>query len=132
MAKAPGRLAVLAKNAVPIAGITELTLKSEATSIDVTDFAAAGVQTLLAQAARRSLTISCKGFVDSAVLRDILCDPAVSPTLTDLTFKFADALVAKDTIGGTFFMTSYEENNPEDQAADFSAEFQSAGLWTLT
>lgn len=131
MAKAPGRLAVLAKNATPIAGITSVNIKLDATPMDVTDFLSLGVQTLLPQQAKTSLTIECEGFVDSPVLRDIMLNATGSKTLTDLTFKFADALTAADTVSGTFFLSSYEENNPLEEASDFKATFMSASAWTV-
>lgn len=130
MAKAAGRLAVLSKNAVPIGGVKVTTIKFGAESIDVTDKDSNGILEVLAAVASQSITISVEGVYKDPVLRDIAFDTAASKLLTDLTFKFADALAAKDTIGGNFFMGSYEEGNPDDGPASFSCEFTSSGAWT--
>lgn len=131
MAKAAGRLAVLSKGATPIGGVRVTTISIANESIDVTDRDSAGIIELLSVAATRQISISVEGVYKDPVLRDIAFGPAVSPLLTDLTFKFADALAAADTIAGNFFLTSYEESNPHDDAAEFSAEFVSSGTWTL-
>lgn len=132
MGKAAGRLAVLSKNAVAIGGVRVTTIKVDNTPIDVTDKDSAGLTELLSVPATRQLTISVEGVYEDPVLRDIAMTPATSPMLTDLTFKFADALTAVDTIGGNFFMTSYEEGNPHDDGVGFSAEFVSSGTWTFS
>lgn len=132
MAKAAGRLAVLSKAAVAIAGITSMTIKWGAESIDITDKDSNGITEVLAAVASQQITLSVEGVYTLPVLRDIAFDPAAPKLLTDLTFKFADAILAKDTIGGNFFFGSYEEGNPHDGAVDFSAEFASSGLWTHT
>lgn len=131
MAKAPGRLAVLSKGATPIAGVRVTTISIANESIDVTDRDNAGIVELLAVAATRQITISVEGVYSTPVLRDIAFGPTTSPLVTDLTFKFADGLATADIIAGNFFLTSYEEGNPYDDAAEFSAEFVSSGAWTL-
>lgn len=131
MAKAAGRDAVLSKNNVPIAGVRVTTISVANEPIDVTDRDSAGVIELLAEAATKQVTISVEGVYEEPVLRALAMDAAGSPLITDLTFKFADALTAADTVTGSFFMTSYEEGNPHDDAATFSAEFVSSGAWTL-
>lgn len=132
MAKAPGRNAVIYKNAVAIGGVKVTTIKIDNSPIDVTDKDSAGIVELLNVAATRQITLSVEGLYKDPVLRDIAFNAATSPLLTDVTFKFADALAAADTITGNFFLTSYEEGNPSDDAVTFSAEFVSSGAWTLT
>lgn len=133
MAKAAGRLAVVSKNAVAIGGVRVSNIKMDATPIDVTDKDSAGLQTLLGGTSwgSRVLSFDVEGVYTDPVLRDIAMDTTLSMTFTDLTFKFADALAAKDTIGGTFFMTNYTEGNPYQEAATFSASFTSSGAWTF-
>lgn len=131
MAKAPGRLAVVSKNAVAIASVRVSTISIANEPIDVTDRDNSGIVELLSAAATRQITLSVEGVANSPVLRDIAFSPTLSQLLTDLTFKFADALTAADTIAGNFFLTSYEESNPHDDAAEFSCEFVSSGAWTL-
>lgn len=130
MAKAPGRLAVVSKNAVAIASVRVSTISVANEPIDVTDRDSSGIVELLSASATRQITMSVEGLANSPVLRDIAFGTG-SMLLTDLTFKFADALTAADTITGNFFLTSYEETNPHDDASEFSCEFVSSGAWTL-
>lgn len=131
MAKAAGRDAVLSKNSVAIGGVRVTTISWSGESIDVTDKDSAGVIELLSDLATQQITLSVEGVAKDAVLRDIAFTPGTSKMLTDLTFQFADALTAADTISGNFMMTSYEEGNPHDDAVEFSCEFVSSGAWTL-
>lgn len=131
MAKAPGRLAVLSKASVALGGVKVVTIKYASEAIDVTDFDSAGIIEVLSAAASRQITIDVEGVYKNPTLRDIAFDTAQSDLLTDLTFKFSDALAAKDTISGNFYMTSYEEGNPMDDATSFSASFTSSGVWTF-
>jgi TP901-1 family phage major tail protein len=130
MAKNAGRLAVVSKAGTPIAGVRVSTIKWGAESIDVTDKDSSGITELLAAVASQQITLSVEGVYSSPVLRDIAFDTAASKLLTDVTFRFGDALAAKDTIAGNFFMTSYEESNPHDAESTFSCEFVSSGAWT--
>ena len=132
MAKAAGRLAVVSKNAVTLGGVRVMNIQIDNTPIDVTDQDSAGLQELLAVASMRVLSFDVEGVYSTPVLRDIAMDPAASQTLTDMTFKFSDALAAKDTIGGTFFMASYKEGNDYKEATTFSASFTSSGTWTFS
>lgn len=132
MAKAAGRLAVLSKNAIAIGGVRVTTISIANESIDVTDKDSAGIIELLAVAATKQITLSVEGIYKDPVLRDIAFAASGSPLITDLTFKFADGLTTADQLAGSFFMTSYEEGNPHDDAVDFSAEFVSSGTWTLS
>lgn len=132
MAKAPGRLATLARGGTPIGGVRVTTVSVANEPIDVTDKDSAGIVELLSQAATKQITLSVEGVYRDPVLRAIAFNAAGSPLITDLTFTFADALVAADQLAGNFFMTSYEEGNPHDDAVEFSSEFVSSGTWTLS
>lgn len=131
MAKAAGRLAVLKKNSVAIGGVKVTTIKGAFEPIDVTDRDSAGIIEVLAAVKTQQITLEVEGLAKDATLRDIAFDTTASKLLTDLTFQFADALAAKDTIGGNFFMTGYEEGNPHDDAVEFKASFSSSGAWTF-
>ena len=132
MAKAAGRLAALKKAGTPIGGVKISTLKWAGESIDVTDRDSNGIIELLSTVKSQQLTLDVEGIQKDAVLRDIAMDPTVSKMLTDLSFVFADALAAKDTIAGNFFMNGYEDGNPHDDAATFKCSFVSSGTWTLS
>lgn len=130
MAKAPGRLGVVTKGVTPIAGITTMTISHGAEAIEVTDKDSNGFTEYLTAAATRQITLSVEGIYTQPILRDIAYDTAASQLLTDLTFKFSDAVAAKDILAGNFFMSKYEEGLPHDGATSFSCEFASSGLWT--
>lgn len=131
MAKAAGRLAVLSKASVALGGVKVVTIKWAGESIDVTDYDSTGIVEVLAAVASQQITIDVEGVYKNPTLRDIAFDTAQSKLLSDITFKFSDALAAKDTISGNFWLGSYEEGNPMDDATSFSASFTSSGTWTF-
>lgn len=131
MAKAAGRLAVLSKAATPIGGVRMTSIKFSAEPIDVTDYDSAGVVELLGANKTTQVELTVEGVTEDVILRALWSTPTSSKLLTDVTFKFADALTAADTVAGNFFMTSYEESNPYDDACDFKASFVSSGNWTV-
>jgi predicted secreted protein len=130
MAKAPGRLAVLAKAGTPLASIKMLAFEWNGEKIDVTDKDSNGINECLSVVASQGLKFTVEGWSNDHVFRNIALDTTISKLLTDLTFKHADALVAVDTIAGNFFMNSYKEGSPHDDGVDFSCEFESSGAWT--
>jgi len=91
----------------------------------------AGLQELLTDYSMKVLSFDVEGVYKNPTLRDIAVDPTLSQMLTDITVKFADALAAKDLIGGNFFMTKYAEGNDYKEASTFSASFTSSGTWTF-
>ena len=132
MAKAPGRLAVVSKNANVIGGVRVTNIQVDYTPIDVTDNDSVGLQELLADYSMGVLTFDVEGVYKDPVLRDIAMTPATSKLLTDMTFKFADGLTGADVISGDFFLLSYKEGNDYKEAATFSASFTSSEAWTLS
>jgi predicted secreted protein len=134
MAKAAGRAAVVSKNSIVLGGVRVSNITMDGTPIDVTDQDSVGLQELLGGTSWSSRLISfdVEGVYKNPTLRDIAFDPTASLILTDMTFKFSDALAAKDTIGGTFFMSNYKEGNDYKEATSFSASFTSSGAWTFT
>lgn len=130
MPKAAGRLAVVSRGATPIASVLVSTISVANEPIDVTDRDSNGIVTLLAAAATRQVTLSVEGYANDPTIRNVGFGTG-SQLLTDLSFRFADALTAADTITGDFFLTSYEETNPHDAASEFSCEFVSSGPWLL-
>jgi len=131
MAKAAGRLAVLKKAGTALAGVKVTKISWSGESIDVTDKDSDGVLTVLDKVKRQQVTLEVTGIYTSPTLRDIAFTIATSKLLNDLTFTFSDALTAADTITGNFFFNSYDEDNPEDDATQFTASFTSSGAWTL-
>lgn len=132
MAKAVGRLAILAKAGTTIGGVRVTTVKWAGEVIDVSDNDSGSVVELLATLGSEQITLSVEGVYKDPVLRTIALTPATSKLLTDLTFKFSDSAgAASDTISGSFMLSSYEEGNPYKEATTFSCEIMSTGTWTI-
>ena len=129
MAKVAGREAVLLKGGVAIGGIRVTTIKRDSTPIDVTDKDSAGIVELLGVSGTSQLTLDVEGVYEDPVLRDIAMSATASQLLTDVTFQFASALSGADVLTCNWFMTSYEEGNPHDDASTFAASFVSSGSW---
>ena len=130
MAKAAGRKAQVLKNGVAIGGVRVSNIQIDNTPIDVTDSDSAGIQELLADSSLRVLSFDVEGIQKDAVLRGIAFSTATQ-LLTDMSFKFADALAPADTITGNFFMLNYKEGDDYKEAATFSASFTSSGAWLI-
>lgn len=131
MAKAPGRSATLSKNSVVLAGLRNVKISWSAETIDFTDRDSNGRVTLASVPATEQITITADGLATDPTFRNIAFTNGTSKLLTDVTFKFADALVAADTITGNFFLTTNEEDNPHDAEATFALTLVSSGDWTL-
>ena len=129
MAKAAGRNTLLKKAGVTIAGVQVTGLSVDSTPIDVTDNDSGGLQVLLSESGMQALTISVSGVESDHILRDIALNPFVSQLLTDLSWKFADALAVNDVLTGSFYMSNYKEDSDVKGAVQFSATFTSSGAW---
>lgn len=130
MAKAAGRKQLLKKAGTTIAGIRVTGLSADYTPIDITSKDDAGIQLIFADYALAVLSLTVSGVESDHVLRDIALNPATSQLLTDVSFVFADALAAVDTITGNFFMSNFKEDADYKDAVMFSATFTSSGSWT--
>jgi len=132
MAAAAGRLAVMKKAGTAICTFKALNISVDHSPIDITDSGNSGVVTLLSNAnASSQISMDISGVYTDPTLRNIAFDLSVTKFLTDVTFHFSDALAAKDTIAGNFFVTGYKESNPDDNATDFSCTLVSSGAWTI-
>lgn len=129
MAKVAGRLQLLKKAGVTIAGVRTTGLSVDNTPIDITDNDSAGFQKLLPESGLQVLTISVSGVESDRVLRDIALNTAGSQLITDLSFVFASALGTNDTITGDFYLSNYKEDADYKDAVQFSATFMSSGTW---
>lgn len=127
MAADIGRDAVLKKNAVAIAGVTQTGLSVNNEPVDITSNDSAGYRTILGTSGTESIDISVEGVYTDDVLRDVAFGTG-SKLLTDITFAFANG----DTLSGDFFLATFEETNPTAEATTFSASFQSSGAYTFT
>lgn len=130
MAKTTGRLCLIKKNAVTIAGGRTVGITVNGAPIDVQDQGDEGFVTHLSGILTgRSLEITIDGYEEDQVIRDIATDGnAASSFLTDLSFEFPNG----DTITGNFTLTSYGETGAYEDAQTFTAGFTSDGQWTFT
>lgn len=133
MAKAAGRKIVIAKGGTPIATATMQSIKWAGGGIDVTNRDSNGFREYLngLDLEEQSITISVEGIESDGVLRNIALKTGQDKMLTDLTFKFADALAAEDTVSGNFLLVDFEHKGDHKGAAEFSATLESSGSWTV-
>lgn len=128
MAANVGRNLKILKNSVVVAGIRTKSFSANGEPIDVTTDDEAGVRTLLADPAVRTLDISFDGVTKDDTLRGIMLDPAGTLNLTDITLEYPNG----DEISGTFFFTNLEESGTYNDAVTFSGSLQNNGAWTFT
>lgn len=130
MAKAAGRLCVIKKNAVTIAGGRTVGITWNGAGIDVTDQNDSGIQTFLDQVLTGdTLEITIEGIEEDQVLRDIAFNTSgATKHLSDLSFVFPNG----DAITGDFIMTSYAETGAYEDAQTFNATFVRNGAHTYT
>lgn len=130
MAKLTGRLCLIKKNAVTIAGGRTVSVTVNGSPIDVQDQGDSGFVTHLAGILTgRSLELSIEGYEEDNVLRDIaMSTTATDSFLTDITFEFPDG----DEISGSFVLSGYSETGVYEDAQTFSGSFTSNGTWTYT
>lgn len=128
MTKTAGADAILKKGATPIAGIRMTDVTADATPIDVKDRDSTGFSKMLAgKLASRSLTFSAEGLEEDGVLEAIALDPTADPLITDLSIVLPTGF----TITGDFWLSSYKQGHPHEDATTFSANFQSSGAWAF-
>lgn len=131
MPKAAGRNYILTKGAAVVGGVRALSLKLDATPIDITDNDSDGIVELFAtETASKQLSISVSGIFTDMTLRTLAMNSSASLFITDLTFTHAGGILANDIISGNFFMTNYEDSATYEGPGEFSATFVSSGPWT--
>lgn len=109
---------------VSAARTKNMTINNE--SIDVTTDDASGIRTLLSEPSLQSLDLSVEGLMfDSTVLAKAVSGTAGLETYTvDI-----DGI---GTIAGDFFLNSFEIGAEYQDAATYSASYQSSGTYTFT
>ena len=134
MAGNVGRLDLLKKNGIVIAGVGEKTISYSGEVIDSASTEDNGFRKLIDDVGancygQRQLTISCSGIVkDFNTLRMIAFNPALAGVIDDITYEFADG----SEISGDVIMSSYEEGATFKDSTTFSATFEFTGAWTWT
>lgn len=109
-----------------ITGIREINVEANGEPVNITAGDDAGVQQLIANiSAEDQVTITISGVTKDITIRDDWYGGTRSQTLQIL---YPDT----STIAGTFFISSYSEGEPYNDAATFEATFMSSGTVTLT
>ena len=129
MAKSAGRLNVIKKNNVAIAGGKTVGFTVNGSPVDVQDQGDSGFQTHLAGVITgQSIELTIEGYEEDQVLRDLALGAASGRFLTDITFEAPNG----DELSGNFFLSAYSETGEFEDGSTFSAAFTSDGAWTFT
>lgn len=128
-----GRSVLVKKNSVTLAGVRTTSLSFNSEPINLTTGENNGKRLLAAEAAEETVSISVEGLLKDSVLLDIALGSG-SKLLTDLTFEnpIFDSGTNSDEgdLAGDFYLASFEEGAPYNDAITFSATFESSGAWT--
>lgn len=122
-----GRKFLIKKGSAVIASVRSKTVTINGEPIDVTNDDDDGYRRLLDDPATRSVDISVEGLMDADTLRAAALGVGTLK-LTDISVEWPDGA----TMTGDFFLTNVEETGAHNDAAQFSASFQSSGQWTYT
>jgi predicted secreted protein len=134
MAGNVGRLDLIKKNDIVMAGVREKTISWAGEVIDVTSGEDNGIRRLIDDAGadaygQQQLTISVSGLLKNfTTLRLIALNNTLTGVMDDITYEFANG----DVISGDVLMSSYEEGAPYNGATTFSATFEFTGQWVYT
>lgn len=128
MAKTAGRLCVIQKNSVTIAGGRNVNISVNGSPIEVGDQGSSGFTEKLAdELTGRELQFTLDGVEEDQVIRDIAFGSSASGHfMDDLTFVFPNG----DSISGDFVLSGYSETGAYEDAQTFNATFTSNGQWT--
>ncbi len=119
MAKIVGRIVTVTLDAVAIAAVRTKSLTINNSPINVTTDDESGIQALLDVPGEKAVEISVDGILDTDVLLALSLD--ANPT-GNIIFTYPTY-----TITGDFFMSSYSEGVPYNEATTFTASFSSTG-----
>lgn len=108
-----------------IEGVREKSLELNGEPINVTDDDDNGYQTLLNVSQEDSVTINISGVTKSTKLKEHWFNRTRRQILT---FTYPDG----STLSGQFYMSSYSESDPYNDASTFDATFMSAAQITFT
>lgn len=125
MAANVGRKVTFEWNSAEINGVREKSAACNGAPINVTSDESDGWQALLTDSAEDSVTISLSGVTKENTLR---ADWFAGTKTRAVTIGYLDG----GTLTGNFFLASYSEGMPYNDAVTFEAELQSAGEITYT
>jgi len=125
-----GRNWLVKKAGAVIAGLRSKELSWSGEPVDVTTDDDSGIRTLLDNAiGNEQIDMSGDGIYFDDLFADIALDQAVNKMLTDITL--VDAASGR-TLSGNFFLASYQETAPYQDAVSFNYSLQSSGPWVYT
>jgi predicted secreted protein len=104
-----------------LAGVREKGVAFNGEPVDISSGENNGWQTLATQSGQNSVTITVSGIDKDGVLR---ADMFAGTRTKEMTYSYPDG----GEVAGTFFLASYNEGNPYNEAATFEATFQSSGV----
>ena len=130
MAKTAGRLFFIKKAAATIGGLRNVGMTVNGAPINVEDQLDLGFQTLLGGIITgRSIEFTGDGLETDQVFRDVaLATTSTGQFLTDITVELPNG----DEVSGDFFLASYGESGPYEDAQSFTFSLTSDGAWTYT
>ena len=120
-----GRSIDLTWNGVAVPGVREKGIAAAGEPVDVTSDENNGWRTLLTVAGQNEVSVSLSGVTKSGVLRS---DWFAGTRTRTAVLTFPDG----GSISGSFFMSSYNETGPYNDAVTFEAELLSTGVVTYT
>ena len=124
-----GRLLLIKKNAVAIAGARENGISLDNSPVDISDIASGGYRELADFSGNRKIDLRITGIWDDKVVRDAaMTSTQADLLLTDITIDFSDG----GDIAGNFYLANYEETGVHDDAVTFTATLQSSGAFVYT
>lgn len=104
-----------------VAGVREKSVTLNGEPVDVSDGASNGWRELLAEAGENQVNISLSGVTKSDVLKQAWFD--AEDRIKEASFTYPDGGV----LSGDFYLASYNETGPYNDAVTFEAELQSSG-----
>lgn len=121
----PGRDIAFTWNAAAIEGVREKGIALNGEAIDVTSDDSAGWRELLAVAGQNEVNISLSGVTKDDILK---VDWFAGTRTRTAIITYPDG----DVLSGTFYLSSFEDTGPYNDATTFTAELVSTGEVTYT
>jgi TP901-1 family phage major tail protein len=120
-----GRSVAFAWDNAPVLGLREKGLSLNGEAIDITSDEDSGWRTTLAAAGQNEVNVSLSGVTKDRRLRDAWFS-GNRTKVASLTYPDGSVISAQ------FYLASYSEGTPYNDAVSFDAEIQSTGVVTYT
>lgn len=122
MAEIHGRKCIISVNSVPIATARTKSFAVNNAPVNVTSDGDDGIQRIMAEPGEKAIETSIEGLYDTA-----------ETSMLDLAMHGTNCITGVEldygayTIAGDFFLASYSEGQPYNEAITFTSSFQSSG-----